>query len=31
LGVGLYAMVLVGGVLAFAAYKYLQAQGADKK
>jgi cytochrome b involved in lipid metabolism len=25
-GVGLYAIVLIGGALAFAAYKYLQAQ-----
>ncbi|KAF2202804.1 cytochrome b5 [Delitschia confertaspora ATCC 74209] len=26
MGVGLYALVLIGGVLAFGAYKYLQAQ-----
>ncbi|KAF2729533.1 cytochrome b5 [Polyplosphaeria fusca] len=26
MGVGLYAIVLIGGVLAFGAYKYLQAQ-----
>jgi hypothetical protein len=25
-GVGLYAIILIGGVLAFGAYKYLQSQ-----
>jgi cytochrome b5 len=29
LGIGLYAAVLVGGAIAFAAYKYMQAN--DKK
>ncbi|KAI9759350.1 MAG: hypothetical protein M4579_002408 [Chaenotheca gracillima] len=29
-GVALYAIVLIGGALAFGAYKYLEAQGADK-
>ena len=27
LGVGLYAIVAIGGALAFGAYKYLQSQG----
>lgn len=31
LGVGLYALVLLGGALAFGAYKYLQMQNTDKK
>lgn len=31
LGVGLYAIVLIGGALAFGAFKYLQAQGEGKK
>ncbi|KAG7006288.1 hypothetical protein G7Y79_00015g038780 [Physcia stellaris] len=31
LGVGLYALVLLGGALAFGAYKYLQMQSSDKK
>ncbi|KAL8824156.1 MAG: hypothetical protein Q9191_005260 [Dirinaria sp. TL-2023a] len=30
-GVGLYAVVLIGGALAFGAYKYLQSQGAEQK
>ena len=31
LGIGLYALVLLGGALAFGAYKYLQAQSAEQK
>ena len=30
MGVGLYAIILVGGALAFGAYKYLQAKGQEK-
>ncbi|KAK5006643.1 hypothetical protein LTR16_009083, partial [Cryomyces antarcticus] len=31
LGIGLYALILIGGALAFGAYKYLQMGSAEKQ